>query len=95
MHVGLDSDTVTLPLTESFACQAYLDGSGKWGVQTSQRWDAFLDWLSEAGLLTTAVPSRTPGGNKVSLDQLRSGTAGQQIPRAEVKASSLFTAEYL
>ena len=82
-------------LTYTRALQAYLDSAGKWGTQIAQRWDAFLDWLSETGLLTTAVPSRTPGGNKVSLDQLRSGTAGDAIPRDSVKAASLFTSEYL
>ena len=75
--------------------QAYLDGRKTWGTQKAERWDAFLDWLSETGLLTTAVPSRSQGAGKASLDQLRSGGAGDSIPRGQVQSSSLFTSEFL
>ena len=77
------------------ALQAFLDSAGHWGTQTPERWDAFLDWLADAGLLTTAMPSRTPGGSKASLDQLRAGAAGDSIPRGSVQAASLFSTQYL
>eukprot|EP00959_Pyramimonas_sp_CCMP1952_P091511 1915860-Pyramimonas_sp.AAC.1 len=39
---------------------AYLDAEGKWGRMEAARWDMYLDWLSEEGLLTTFTQSRTP-----------------------------------
>ncbi len=38
--------------------QNLLDASGRWGVMDAKRWDAFLDWLSDSGLLTTNIQSR-------------------------------------
>lgn len=32
-------------------------GSKSWGVMDPVRWDAFLDWLSVEGLLTTKIQS--------------------------------------
>lgn len=40
--------------------QDLLSADGRWGVMQQGRWDAFLDWLSGEGLLTTKVQSRTP-----------------------------------
>ena len=74
--------------------QAYLDEQKSWGTQKAQRWDDFLDWLSETGLLTTAVPSRSEGPGKATLDELRSSKAGDKIPREQVQSSKLFTSEY-
>jgi len=60
------------------------------------RWDSFLDWLSSKGLLTTKVQSRGPAGDCTSsLDGLRSGDAGEVIPREAVSSSSLFTNDFL
>lgn len=73
-----------------------LNGDGKWGHMEADRWDKFLDWLSEQGLLTTKVQSR--GGasdDTASLDGLRGGDAGEPIPRNSVKAETLFTNEFL
>lgn len=62
----------------------------------SQRWDAFLDWLSDNGLLTSAVPSRTPvEGFSASLDDLRAGRAGRPLARSAVSSNKLFTNEFL
>ena len=57
------------------------------------RWEAFLDWLSEAGLLTAKMQSRTPSeaAGTTSLDGLRAGDVGEAIPRASISADSLFT----
>ncbi|GFR51921.1 hypothetical protein Agub_g14406, partial [Astrephomene gubernaculifera] len=35
-----------------------LDARGRWGRMQSSVWGAFLEWLSQSGLLTTKVPSR-------------------------------------
>mmetsp|Transcript_22254 Transcript_22254/g.58094 ORF Transcript_22254/g.58094 Transcript_22254/m.58094 type:complete len:364 (+) Transcript_22254:755-1846(+) len=70
---------------------AYLDVDGKWGRMAEARWSEYLDWLSDAGLLTTFVQSRTPtAGESASLEELRRGNAGDPIPRADMDASSLF-----
>jgi len=37
---------------------AYLDADGKWGRMDKSRWDQYLDWLSDSGLLTTYMQSR-------------------------------------
>ena len=76
--------------------QHYLDAAGRWGHMRADRWDKFLDWLGEKGLLTTAMPSRNPvEGVSVSLDDLRSGRAGEQIPRPSISSADLFTNEFL
>ena len=62
----------------------------------SARWEQFLDWLSDNGLLTSKVQSRTTGGgDTASLDALRAGDAGETIPRNSVSTDSLFTNSYL
>ena len=75
--------------------QNYLDSEGKWGTLDQRRCEAFLDWLSDTGLLTDGIPSRTQGPGRVSLDDLRGGNAGQKIPRNEVAAADLFTNAFL
>jgi ABC-type nitrate/sulfonate/bicarbonate transport system substrate-binding protein len=70
--------------------------SHKWGDMSGERWDAFLDWLSEKGLLTTLVQSRVPEeGVSTSLDKLRGGEGGEVIPRGSVASEQLFTNEFL
>jgi hypothetical protein len=58
-----------------------------------RRWSAFLDWLSDTGLLTTKKQSRTVSDatKTASLDALRRGDAGAPIPRASLDAAALFT----
>ncbi|KAK9806673.1 hypothetical protein WJX73_006859 [Symbiochloris irregularis] len=87
----LDPDMVQQ--SQRLLSKHYLDGRGKWGTMDLKRCDAFLDWLSEAGLLTEGIASRT--GGAVSLDDLRSGNAGKAIPRSHLVASRLFTNDYL
>mmetsp|Transcript_19011 Transcript_19011/g.57443 ORF Transcript_19011/g.57443 Transcript_19011/m.57443 type:complete len:344 (+) Transcript_19011:176-1207(+) len=71
-----------------------LDG-GKWGRMDEGRWDEFLDWLSEYGLLTTSMQSRSaPSGDSKTLDELRAGNAGDSIDRSTVEASALFTNDF-
>eukprot|EP00892_Ulva_mutabilis_P003143 jgi/Ulvmu1/1282/UM011_0006.1 len=74
-----------------------LPASGAWGSMEAARWDAFLDWLAEAGLLTAKMQSRTPSDANAtpSLDRLRSGDVGEAIPRASISAASLFTNDLL
>ena len=58
---------------------------------TEARWSEYLDWLSDAGLLTTYVQSRAPKqGVSASLDELRSGNSGEVIARENVAAADLF-----
>ncbi|KAI8926526.1 NMT1/THI5 like-domain-containing protein [Entophlyctis helioformis] len=81
------------------------EGRGVWGVMEEGVWSAFVDWLSDKGLLTTKVQSRKIGAagkgmdadkdTTTSLDGLRSGDVGVAIPRESVPASSLFSNEFL
>ena len=43
-----------------FYAQHYCSASGRWGYMEPQRWQTFLQWLHDSGLLTTAAPSRNP-----------------------------------
>lgn len=63
-------------------------------------WSKFLDWLSESGLLTTKAQSRGTAADAdsssfASLDGMRQGDAGEQIPRDSITADDLATNEYL
>lgn len=74
----------------------YLTEQGQWGHMDSSRWDKYLDWLSDNGLLTTYVQSRNPKeGVSVSLDDLRNGNVGECIPRESFPSSKIFTNDYL
>ncbi len=76
--------------------QHYLDAGGRWGHMRAERWDKFLDWLGDKGLLTSAMPSRNPvDGVSASLDDLRSGRAGEPHPRSSINAADLYTNEFL
>ena len=50
-----------------------LSSDGRWGYQDPHNWSAYLEWLDEAGLITTALQSRHPDSSPglVSLDDLR------------------------
>ena len=74
---------------------AILDDRGRWGTMERGRWDSYLDWLAEEGLLTTFVNSRMPSATSATLDELRAGRAGDPIPRAAVSAAQLFTTAFL
>ena len=84
-------------LKDSVATVATLAVSNNvWGKMELQRWNTFLDWLSDAGLLTQHVQSRTIDGDTfVSLDDLRQGNAGALIPRSDIDARNLFTNDFL
>ena len=73
----------------------FLTPSGAWGSQDAGRWNQFLDWLSEQGLLTTTVQSRNPQEGQASLDDIRGGKAGDPISRSAIDAASLFTNAFL
>lgn len=76
--------------------QHYLDGAGQWGRMEGARWEYFVNWLSEKGLLTSAMPSRNPvEGVSASLDDLRQGRAGASVPRDTVSMDALFTNAFL
>jgi ABC-type nitrate/sulfonate/bicarbonate transport system substrate-binding protein len=78
-----------------------LDKQGRWGCMAETCWDAFLDWLSAQGLLTTRAPSRAArpgdGGPLATLDELRAGGSGggDPVPRDTVVAAVLMTNAYL
>lgn len=75
---------------------AYIAKDGRWGIMSAEKWDAFLDWLSVSGLLTTKVQSRTPQeGVSTSLDGLRAGDGGDVVPRDSVSSADLFTSRFL
>ncbi|GAX77568.1 hypothetical protein CEUSTIGMA_g5012.t1 [Chlamydomonas eustigma] len=80
-----------------YTAQHLLDGQGRWGHQELKAWDAFLDWLSDRGLLTKKCQSREQPdtANFTSLDGLRQGDVGDTIPRNSVDSSSLFTNDLL
>jgi ABC-type nitrate/sulfonate/bicarbonate transport system substrate-binding protein len=74
---------------------ACLNAENKWGRMETDRWNAFLDWLSTNELLTTKVQTRGEAGAATSLDGLRSGDVGDVIPRESVQAENLFSNEFL
>lgn len=57
------------------------------------RWETFLDWLSESGLLTAKMQSRTPSdaAGTTTLDGLRAGDVGEPVSRDSIAADSLFS----
>jgi hypothetical protein len=67
-----------------------LAADGRWGRMEKGRWDAYLDWLAGAGLLTTYVNSRAGGEGKATLDELRRGQSGETIKREDIDAAMLF-----
>ena len=84
----------SLLLNNAYLMQHFLDKQKQWGRQEKARWDGFLDWLSDKGLLTTKVQSRT-SVDGASLDDLRQGKSGEQVPRDSLPADRLFTNAYL
>lgn len=79
----------------SAASDTFLTEEGRALVMNEDKWNGFLDWLSENGLLTTKIQSRVGGEGKTTLDGLRQGDAGDNIPRQAIQADHLFTTAYL
>ena len=76
--------------------RTFLTPEGSWGSMERKRWDTYLDWLDENGLLTTYTNSRHPKeGISTSLDKLRSGQGGARIPRQEIDSRDIFTNDFL
>lgn len=71
-----------------------LAADGRWGRMEKGRWDAYLDWLAGAGLLTTYVNSRAGGEGKATLDELRRGQSGETIKREDIDAAKLFFSDW-
>ncbi|KAL4444363.1 hypothetical protein ABPG75_012100 [Micractinium tetrahymenae] len=89
-------DTAMVQQSLELIAKDLLAADGRWGVMEAARWDAFLDWLSDKGLLTTKVQSRiVKEGVTTTLDGLRSGDAGEPIPRSSVQSATLFTNDCL
>jgi ABC-type nitrate/sulfonate/bicarbonate transport system substrate-binding protein len=86
--------------SQEMVAAAYLANTGSssggaWGVMDLSVWVRFLDWLSESGLLTSKAQSRSGGPDTSSLDGMRSGDAGEHLPRNAVAAADLATNAYL
>ena len=83
------------------------DGDNNWGYMTEKKWDDFLDWLDNKDILTTYKQSRKPTiissgetnvhntSETVSLDDLRSGKAGNKIERSKYDSKKMFTNDLL
>ena len=88
----LDADMVAQSARYLAAEGAYLNEAGAWGAMDGARWSSFVTWLRDAGLLTSAMQSRSPDGvNTVSLDDLRAGKAGEVRARARAPGRLLAT----
>lgn len=74
----------------------FLNNLGNWGVMDPNTWRRFLDWLSAENLLTTLIQSRKPvSGVSASLDDLRSGNAGNTLEASDLNLEEMFTNAYL
>ncbi len=67
--VGMDvDDAAFLRESQRRLAEAYLTADGEWGVMAEDRWAAFVEWLSEQGILTDPDgaeihPSEVPAGD--------------------------------
>eukprot|EP00873_Tetraselmis_striata_P027327 jgi/Tetstr1/447591/TSEL_003743.t1 len=70
-------DAAVVEDSAAFVAGRCLDPAGRWGVMEAAKWDEYIDWLVDSGLLTTALQSRHPdaAADRVSLDDLREGWA--------------------
>jgi len=94
-HNGFVLDNEMVKMSQQQMSSAYLDANGKWGRMEKSKWDAYLDWLSSSGLLTTFMQSRKPlDGISVTLDELRAGKTGSIIPREDIDSSKIFTSQF-
>ena len=93
----LDVEMCKESARELASCGAWLDpATKKWGRMGAPKWEAFIAWLAKEGLLTDAVPSRTPGTvpSSTTLDALRA-PGGAGAPVAPPDAATLYTNEFL
>ena len=74
-----------------YTAKHFLDAGKSWGKMATSKWNEYVDWLSEKGLLTEKVQSRVPSDKTTSLDGLREGDVGAKIPRDSIKVEDLFT----
>lgn len=79
----------------SAASDTFLNEKCQALVMQEDKWAGFLNWLSDNGLLTTKMQSRIGGDDKATLDDLRQGDAGEEIPREAIQANHLFTTQFL
>ncbi|KAL6763127.1 NMT1/THI5 like-domain-containing protein [Haematococcus lacustris] len=94
LPVPLDPDMVKQ--AQEFTSQHYLDAEGRWGVQQPQVWTGFISWLTQQGLLTSKVQSRSQQSeHHTSLDGLRQGDVGAAIDPACLDLATLFTNDFL
>ncbi|KAJ9521944.1 hypothetical protein QJQ45_024820 [Haematococcus lacustris] len=94
LPVPLDPDMVKQ--AQEFTSQHYLDAEGRWGVQQPQVWTGFISWLTQQGLLTSKVQSRSQQSeHNTSLDGLRQGDVGAAIDPACLDLAMLFTNDFL
>jgi len=101
VKLALEENGVKLNPAMTEQSAAYLadkcldEETGEWGVMKEEVWDRYISWMCDSGLLTTAMQSRHPDAkmDKVSLDDLRAGRAGDRIPRERVP--KVFTNEFL
>lgn len=94
-NAGFAVDPALAVASAEYLAGAFLDpATGRWGAMDERVWSEYLQWLWDAGLLTTGMQSRHPdGGRTFSLDELRAGKAGQRIPLETVP--KVFTNDYL
>lgn len=79
-----------------FLSKYFLNNSGDWGFMVSDTWKKFVDWLSAEGLLTTLIQSRNPmPGVSSSLEEMRSGNAGDVVQISSLNFQDIFTNDYL
>ena len=51
---GMDADDPEfLRASQRRVADAYLTADGRWGVMTEERWEEFVEWLADEGILTT------------------------------------------
>ena len=80
----------------ALAADTFCDAEGHAFRMDEAKWRGFLDWLYDAGLMTTKMQSRgPPSAKKTSLDGLRSGDVGDPPPRDKVTAADLFTVSFI
>lgn len=78
--------------SHQYTAKHFLNADQAWGRMEEGKWDRFVDWLDEKGLITSKVQSRKgPSDTTASLDGLRDGDVGARIPRESIDVSKLFT----
>ena len=61
---GMDNtDPDFLRESQHEIAEAYLTADGEWGRMAHDRWDAFVEWLADTGILTTIDGEPIPAGD--------------------------------